>query len=201
MIRRPPRSTPLYSSAASDVYKRQLQTIPSSLAIAPGGLVDDRFGAIPIRDLLLGNLASDANWDNAVIHLVEGTTKADGTTEWTGYSITSEDGNVTRMVVLSLDSAVVAADQISYLEVSKLSKTSLIAPGHTAEDVFKQYATASDWPISHVTESHQAFNSALRTYTEDFYDFASLNGTGFKVATLDANYLPCLLYTSDAADE
>src|SRR5660397_271731 len=25
MIRRPPRSTPLYSSAASDVYKRQLQ--------------------------------------------------------------------------------------------------------------------------------------------------------------------------------
>ena len=26
MIRRPPRSTPLYSSAASDVYKRQVQT-------------------------------------------------------------------------------------------------------------------------------------------------------------------------------
>src|SRR5660398_102780 len=26
MIRRPPRSTPLYSSAASDVYKRQEQT-------------------------------------------------------------------------------------------------------------------------------------------------------------------------------
>src|SRR5660397_287965 len=26
MIRRPPRSTPLYSSAASDVYKRQLHT-------------------------------------------------------------------------------------------------------------------------------------------------------------------------------
>ena len=25
MIRRPPRSTPLYSSAASDVYKRQVQ--------------------------------------------------------------------------------------------------------------------------------------------------------------------------------
>ena len=25
MIRRPPRSTPLYSSAASDVYKRQLE--------------------------------------------------------------------------------------------------------------------------------------------------------------------------------
>src|SRR5665647_3956330 len=26
MIRRPPRSTPLYSSAASDVYKRQVET-------------------------------------------------------------------------------------------------------------------------------------------------------------------------------
>ena len=26
MIRRPPRSTPLYSSAASDVYKRQVDT-------------------------------------------------------------------------------------------------------------------------------------------------------------------------------
>eukprot|EP00826_Nyctotherus_ovalis_P037277 TRINITY_DN3389_c0_g1_i14.p1 TRINITY_DN3389_c0_g1~~TRINITY_DN3389_c0_g1_i14.p1 ORF type:complete len:109 (-),score=20.45 TRINITY_DN3389_c0_g1_i14:142-447(-) len=28
MIRRPPRSTPLYSSAASDVYKRQVLTLP-----------------------------------------------------------------------------------------------------------------------------------------------------------------------------
>src|SRR5660397_148856 len=27
MIRRPPRSTPLYSSAASDVYKRQIQDV------------------------------------------------------------------------------------------------------------------------------------------------------------------------------
>src|SRR5660398_132367 len=27
MIRRPPRSTPLYSSAASDVYKRQLEAL------------------------------------------------------------------------------------------------------------------------------------------------------------------------------
>ena len=33
MIRRPPRSTPLYSSAASDVYKRQL--FPSPLLKAP----------------------------------------------------------------------------------------------------------------------------------------------------------------------
>ena len=31
MIRRPPRSTPLYSSAASDVYKRQLQRVGDEL--------------------------------------------------------------------------------------------------------------------------------------------------------------------------
>src|SRR5450759_5948863 len=31
MIRRPPRSTPLYSSAASDVYKRQLIAFPNHL--------------------------------------------------------------------------------------------------------------------------------------------------------------------------
>ena len=30
MIRRPPRSTPLYSSAASDVYKRQIVATPES---------------------------------------------------------------------------------------------------------------------------------------------------------------------------
>src|SRR5660397_21134 len=30
MIRRPPRSTPLYSSAASDVYKRQLRNLSIS---------------------------------------------------------------------------------------------------------------------------------------------------------------------------
>ena len=32
MIRRPPRSTPLYSSAASDVYKRQLQIYSTRLS-------------------------------------------------------------------------------------------------------------------------------------------------------------------------
>src|SRR3546814_5433775 len=36
MIRRPPRSTPLYSSAASDVYKRQGWKRP--LALCPVGL-------------------------------------------------------------------------------------------------------------------------------------------------------------------
>ena len=34
MIRRPPRSTPLYSSAASDVYKRQIQrTLPFNFGV------------------------------------------------------------------------------------------------------------------------------------------------------------------------
>ena len=34
MIRRPPRSTPLYSSAASDVYKRQVSNHPSIKMLA-----------------------------------------------------------------------------------------------------------------------------------------------------------------------
>ena len=34
MIRRPPRSTPLYSSAASDVYKRQTDNQGSGLGLA-----------------------------------------------------------------------------------------------------------------------------------------------------------------------
>src|SRR5660397_111896 len=43
MIRRPPISTPLYSSAASDVYKRQVTpgTGPDANATSPGeGLLD-----------------------------------------------------------------------------------------------------------------------------------------------------------------
>ena len=38
MIRRPPRSTPLYSSAASDVYKRQ--NVKSGLEIVPVRWID-----------------------------------------------------------------------------------------------------------------------------------------------------------------
>src|SRR5660397_222266 len=40
MRRRPPRSTPLYSSAASDVYKRQVHTAQR----ADAGQVGDRIG-------------------------------------------------------------------------------------------------------------------------------------------------------------
>src|SRR5450759_1075209 len=35
MIRRPPRSTPLYSSAASDVYKRQIEHMRKALELEP----------------------------------------------------------------------------------------------------------------------------------------------------------------------
>src|SRR5660397_41472 len=36
MIRRPPRSTPLYSSAASDVYKRQVFSFGLSILLSSG---------------------------------------------------------------------------------------------------------------------------------------------------------------------
>src|SRR5665647_3068146 len=39
MIRRPPRSTPLYSSAASDVYKRQLNKILKDLVVKSQGML------------------------------------------------------------------------------------------------------------------------------------------------------------------
>src|SRR5450759_2747095 len=45
MIRRPPRSTPLYSSAASDVYKRQRAGSAARPAPAPGGRGGDRGAA------------------------------------------------------------------------------------------------------------------------------------------------------------
>src|SRR5660397_292239 len=50
MIRRPPRSTPLYSSAASDVYKRQVHGNPVGLVSgpAPGAVEhDDLRGQVP----------------------------------------------------------------------------------------------------------------------------------------------------------
>src|SRR5450759_5111276 len=42
MIRRPPRSTPLYSSAASDVYKRQIQGLAQE-----GGTVNNKILSSP----------------------------------------------------------------------------------------------------------------------------------------------------------
>ena len=53
MIRRPPRSTPLYSSAASDVYKRQLppsalpMSVPSPFFL-PASLLPSLFPFVPL---------------------------------------------------------------------------------------------------------------------------------------------------------
>src|SRR5660398_150622 len=61
MIRRPPRSTPLYSSAASDVYKRQGQLVRGDvvgdrgaphLAVRAGGLEVGPIAAHAQRDPL-----------------------------------------------------------------------------------------------------------------------------------------------------
>src|SRR5665811_2464910 len=44
MIRRPPRSTRVRSSAASDVYKRQVMNIVYTLSAWPAGALSDRLG-------------------------------------------------------------------------------------------------------------------------------------------------------------
>eukprot|EP00658_Telonema_sp_P-2_P081959 TRINITY_DN8541_c0_g1_i3.p1 TRINITY_DN8541_c0_g1~~TRINITY_DN8541_c0_g1_i3.p1 ORF type:complete len:146 (+),score=25.79 TRINITY_DN8541_c0_g1_i3:96-533(+) len=49
MIRRPPRSTLSSSSAASDVYKRQLQLVATTARTFFGHEVDPAFPLIPIR--------------------------------------------------------------------------------------------------------------------------------------------------------
>ena len=56
MIRRPPRSTPLYSSAASDVYKRQI-TIRNLLQLNQGSVIElDRLAGEPLDVLVNGTL-------------------------------------------------------------------------------------------------------------------------------------------------
>src|SRR5674476_1697472 len=60
MIRRPPRSTPLYSSAASDVYKRQVVERSGDgpvvgLHVAPDAVADFRW----IRARLIGRVEGD----------------------------------------------------------------------------------------------------------------------------------------------
>src|SRR5660397_296164 len=66
MIRRPPRSTPLYSSAASDVYKRQVfkvrensKVVNKTVYIAVGLRRD---GRKEILGLWLGKNESSAFW-------------------------------------------------------------------------------------------------------------------------------------------
>src|SRR5660398_291085 len=57
MIRRPPRSTPLYSSAASDVYKRQ---VPDSVEVQvePAlAVVEPDLAALPAQSFQQGQVA------------------------------------------------------------------------------------------------------------------------------------------------
>src|SRR5660398_282488 len=54
MIRRPPRSTPLYSSAASDVYKRQMITFEYRFDVLPGKLKEyEKYTKGPGKDIWL----------------------------------------------------------------------------------------------------------------------------------------------------
>ena len=63
MIRRPPRSTPLYSSAASDVYKRQ-QTLYASVSkgYKAGGFNTQMFSDV-LQQKLMGMMGIGASYD------------------------------------------------------------------------------------------------------------------------------------------
>src|SRR5450759_4206908 len=66
MIRLPPRSTPLYSSAASDVYKRQVVELGLG---DPGVLPDPKY---LLGDLGAGGLRGEAEREVAVSFLLLG---------------------------------------------------------------------------------------------------------------------------------
>src|SRR5660398_242642 len=78
MIRRPPRSTPLYSSAASDVYKRQLLDMltpiylvtyeqTSALAI----VAEDYGGVVPSKAEAVGSAVLNGNLPHPVCHVIQ----------------------------------------------------------------------------------------------------------------------------------
>ncbi|MFA5391176.1 MAG: hypothetical protein WC331_07115, partial [Candidatus Omnitrophota bacterium] len=185
------------------VSQEDLETITEVTApvTVSQGVADDRFGvdasgqAIPVRDLLLGDLLNDSNWDEATVQLVEGV-GADGALDWTGYSITSEDGSITRMVILSLEvnadgkyvdldpTTPDTIDRIQYIETTKVAADTLIAGGRTAQELFGGYVDAGAWPVSHVTVSFNSFAEAGRVLAEDFYDLASYDSNKIRIATL-----------------
>src|SRR5450756_3215403 len=72
MIRRPPRSTQSRSSAASDVYKRQVDGSPGGGLKEPARLlrVDARLGVVLVRLVVLGRLGDLTGV--AVEHAVDG---------------------------------------------------------------------------------------------------------------------------------
>ena len=67
MIRRPPRSTPLYSSAASDVYKRQLLwEIGKTSGIFCHGIEEEviqEYVCMEERDMGVAKLAKEGDKD------------------------------------------------------------------------------------------------------------------------------------------
>src|SRR5450756_868840 len=75
MIRRPPRSTQSRSSAASDVYKRQLGVLRRQAAA--GGHVDDQLDLVGVRREG-GRLAVDRHQRDVVEVHVMGNTAGDG---------------------------------------------------------------------------------------------------------------------------
>src|SRR5674476_720498 len=76
MIRRPPRSTPLYSSAASDVYKRQLSLyLYARDRLLPGiGLTAPRAGVAPAAGASesVGTPAEKDSTGNTLVHAIGG---------------------------------------------------------------------------------------------------------------------------------
>ena len=71
MIRRPPRSTPLYSSAASDVYKRQQLRANSNglLYFSNAQLID--ISSSDIRGKIAGNQNLDNLMPSSVINFLQ----------------------------------------------------------------------------------------------------------------------------------
>eukprot|EP00826_Nyctotherus_ovalis_P037483 TRINITY_DN3417_c0_g7_i2.p1 TRINITY_DN3417_c0_g7~~TRINITY_DN3417_c0_g7_i2.p1 ORF type:complete len:762 (-),score=310.09 TRINITY_DN3417_c0_g7_i2:49-2313(-) len=87
MIRRPPRSTPLYSSAASDVYKRQ--EVVSGLTVSPAKILsihwyeDDTGFVTTDQSNYVSFCAMDAQPNNVLVnnkHMMSSVVKVPGTT-------------------------------------------------------------------------------------------------------------------------
>ena len=180
------------------ISREEVATLPEGLAAveeAPAGLTDSRFGAAPIRELLLGGLASDPNWDRAVVRLVEGAAE-DGTLKWTGYVIVSEDGKSMRSAILSLELDPVTGDyrdldpstpdlidRVQYIETISVGADDAVTPkGKTAAEVFGDRVAAGDWPVSRVRISTGSFAAAAWTPESDFYDLAGYDSEQLRIA-------------------
>src|SRR5660397_80461 len=70
MFRRPPRSTPLYSSAASDVYKRQPEGATQTVALVGKGITFDTGGISLKPPKGMETMKSDMSGSAAVLHTV-----------------------------------------------------------------------------------------------------------------------------------